>query len=88
MDEHDRQRRRPIHQARRAREPHNGGPLYSSNVFTGDFLDLFRPYTVLAGLAVVAMFALHGATYLTLLTAGDVRQRGARTTRCPASPLS
>jgi cytochrome d ubiquinol oxidase subunit II len=56
-----------------------GVPLDSSHVFTGGFLDLFSPYTVAVGLAVVALFAFHGATYLTLRTAGEfgVRARGA-----------
>jgi cytochrome bd ubiquinol oxidase subunit II len=57
----------------------NGVPLNSSHVFTGNFLDLFRPYTVFAGLVVVVLFALHGATYLTLRTVGDFRERAART---------
>jgi cytochrome d ubiquinol oxidase subunit II len=57
----------------------NGVPLSSSHVFTGNFLDLFRPYTVFAGLVVVLMFALHGANYLTLRTAGDFCERAART---------
>ena len=57
----------------------NGVPLNSSHAFAGDFLDLFHPYTVLAGLAVLALFALHGATYLTLRTVGDLRERAAAT---------
>jgi cytochrome bd ubiquinol oxidase subunit II len=57
----------------------NGVPLNSSHVFTGDFLDLFRPYTVFAGLVVVVLFALHGATYLSVRTVGDFRERAART---------
>ena len=35
----------------------HGVPLDSSHEFTGNVLDLFSPYTVVAGLAVVAMFA-------------------------------
>jgi len=53
----------------------HGVPLDSSHVFTGDFLDLFSAYTVVAGLAVVCLFALHGANYLTLRTTGDFRER-------------
>ena len=56
-----------------------GVPLDSSHVFTGGIVDLFTAYTVAAGLAVVAMFALHGATYLTLRTTGDFRERASRT---------
>src|ERR1041384_8293291 len=44
----------------------HGVSLNSSHVYTGNFFDLFSGYTVIAGLAVVAIFAAHGATYLTL----------------------
>ena len=76
VGEHDRQRRRRRSSgASRSPTSSHGVPLDSSHVFTGDVLDLFSPYTVAAGLAVVAMFALHGATYLTLRTVGDLRER-------------
>jgi cytochrome d ubiquinol oxidase subunit II len=57
----------------------NGVPLNGSHAFAGDFLDLFHPYTVLAGLAVVALFAFHGATFLTLRTTGAFRDRAGMT---------
>jgi cytochrome d ubiquinol oxidase subunit II len=63
-----------------------GVPLDSSQVFTGGIIDLFSPYTVAAGLAVVAIFALHGATYLTLRTAGDLRDRASHTRQRLAVP--
>jgi cytochrome bd ubiquinol oxidase subunit II len=53
----------------------HGVPLDSSHAFAGDVLDLVSPYTVLAGVAVVALFAFHGATYLSLRTVGDLRER-------------
>jgi cytochrome bd ubiquinol oxidase subunit II len=56
-----------------------GVPLDSSRVFTGGIADLFSPYTVVMGLAVVALFALHGAAYLALRTSGDLRGRAAAT---------
>jgi len=56
-----------------------GVPLDSSHVFTGGIADLFSPYTVAMGLAVVVLFALHGATYLTLRTSGALRGRAAAT---------
>src|SRR5436305_10882490 len=56
-----------------------GIPLDSSHVFTGGIADLFSPYTVVMGLAVVMLFALHGATYLTLRCSGDLRRRAAAT---------
>ena len=63
-----------------------GVPLDSSHVFTGGVIDLFTPYTVAAGLTVVAIFALHGATYLSLRTHGDLRVRAARTAQRLAIP--
>jgi cytochrome d ubiquinol oxidase subunit II len=58
-----------------------GTPLDSNGDFTGTFSDLFHPYTVVAGLAVVAIFAFHGATLLTLKTDGDLCERARRTAR-------
>jgi cytochrome bd ubiquinol oxidase subunit II len=55
----------------------HGVPLNSAHVFTGNVLDLFSAYTVVAGLAVVAVFAAHGAAYLTLRTSGDLCERAA-----------
>jgi cytochrome bd ubiquinol oxidase subunit II len=63
-----------------------GVPLNSSHVFTGGIVDLFTAYTVAAGLAVVAVFALHGATYLSVRTSGDLGARAARTARRLALP--
>jgi cytochrome d ubiquinol oxidase subunit II len=59
----------------------NGIPLDSNGDFTGTFGDLFSGYTVVAGLAVVLMFAFHGATYLTIRTSGDLCERAARAAR-------
>jgi cytochrome d ubiquinol oxidase subunit II len=55
-----------------------GVPINSSGDFDGTFWDLFSGYTVLAGLAVVAIFAFHGATFLTLRTQGDLLERAGR----------
>ncbi len=55
-----------------------GTPINSSNDFTGTFWDLFNWYTLLGGLAVVAIFVFHGATYLTLRTQGDLLARAGR----------
>jgi cytochrome d ubiquinol oxidase subunit II len=52
-----------------------GVPLDQNGDFTGTFWDLFSPYTVLGGAAVVAVFAFHGATFLTLRTSGDFCER-------------
>jgi len=64
----------------------DGLPLDSKGDFTGSFWDLFSPYTVLAGLAVVAIFAFHGATFLTLRTAGDLCERARRAAQRLSAP--
>jgi len=52
-----------------------GMPINSNGDFSGTFWDLFNGYTVLGGLTVVAIFAFHGATFLTLRTTGDLLER-------------
>jgi cytochrome bd ubiquinol oxidase subunit II len=57
----------------------HGVPIASDQTFAGDFGDLFSGYTILAGIAVCLLFALHGAIFLTLRTLGDLRERARRT---------
>jgi cytochrome d ubiquinol oxidase subunit II len=59
----------------------HGVPINSSGDFSGDFADLFSGYTVLAGFAVVLLFAFHGASYLTIRTSGDLCERSAHAAR-------
>lgn len=66
----------------------HGVPLNSAHGYSGDFLDLFSGYTVVAGLAVVVLFALHGATYLTLRTRGDLCERAAAMARRLSLPAA
>jgi cytochrome bd ubiquinol oxidase subunit II len=63
-----------------------GVPLNGDGDFAGSFADLFSAYTVFAGLATVLLFAFHGATFLTLRTAGDLCERAAATARRLAIP--
>ena len=58
-----------------------GLPLDADGHFTGGVEDLFSPYTVAAGLVVVALFAFHGSTFLVLRTAGALYDRAATATR-------
>ena len=58
-----------------------GVPIDSDGNYTGDFVDLFSPYTVFAGIAFVLLFAFHGATYLTLRTTGGLADRATRAAR-------
>src|SRR5215472_3480792 len=53
-----------------------GIPLNERGVFTGSIFDLLSPYALMAGLTVVAMFAMHGAIYLFLkLPKGELQDR-------------
>jgi len=64
----------------------HGLPLDSDGEYTGSFWDLFSPYTVFAGIAVVLLFAFHGATFLTLRTVGDLHDRARYAARRLAVP--
>jgi cytochrome d ubiquinol oxidase subunit II len=66
----------------------HGVPLDSDGNYSGNILDLFSAYTVLAGIATVALFALHGATFLTLRTGGDLHARAVAATRRLALPVA
>jgi cytochrome bd ubiquinol oxidase subunit II len=65
-----------------------GTPIDSDGDFDGNVLDLFSAYSVFAGLAVVALFAFHGATFLTLRTAGQLRGRAEVVARRLAIPAA
>ena len=65
-----------------------GVPIDSDGDFTGDLLDLFSPYSVFAGVAVVGLFAFHGATFLGLRTTGELRGRAESAARKLAIPAA
>jgi cytochrome bd ubiquinol oxidase subunit II len=65
-----------------------GLPIDSDGDFTGNVLDLFSPYSVAAGVAVVVLFAFHGASFLTLRTAGELCERAAAAARRLAIPAA
>jgi len=53
-----------------------GIPLTERGVFTGSTMNLLNPYALMAGLTVVAMFAMHGAIYLYLkIPKGEIQDR-------------
>jgi cytochrome d ubiquinol oxidase subunit II len=52
-----------------------GVPVASDQTYAGNLWDLFSAYSVLAGVTVCLLFALHGAVFLTLRTLGDLRRR-------------
>jgi cytochrome bd ubiquinol oxidase subunit II len=64
----------------------HGVPINGDGDFTGDVLDLFSVYSVLAGLALVALSAFHGAAFLTLRTTGPLCAWAAATARRLAIP--
>jgi cytochrome d ubiquinol oxidase subunit II len=66
----------------------HGLPIGSDGHFAGNVLDLFSPYTVFAGLAAVLLFAFHGATFLTVRTAGGLLERARRAARRLALPAA
>ena len=78
MDEHDWVGRRSAAWGIALASLLHGVPIASDQTYAGDFGDLFTGYTVLAGIAVCLLFALHGAVYLTLRTLGDLRERARR----------
>jgi cytochrome bd ubiquinol oxidase subunit II len=64
-----------------------GVPLDADGHFAGSFADLFSPFTVAAGLGVVALFAFHGATFLAVRTDGELRERAAAAARRLSVPV-
>ncbi len=52
-----------------------GIPLGPDKEFTGSFLGLLKPYTVLIGITTVALFMMHGAIYLVMKTEGELQTK-------------
>ena len=53
----------------------HGLPINSAQNYTGTFWDLFQPYAVFTGITLVLICALHGATFLTVKTTGELHER-------------
>ncbi|MGC9974580.1 MAG: cytochrome d ubiquinol oxidase subunit II [Gaiellaceae bacterium] len=53
----------------------HGVPIDGNGEFSGGLLDLFGGYAILGGFVSLALFAFHGAVFLTLRTEGEVRRR-------------
>jgi cytochrome bd ubiquinol oxidase subunit II len=66
----------------------HGVPINSKGDFSGGFADLFSAYTVFAGVAVVLLFAFHGATFLSLRTLGELHERARHTARSLSVPAA
>ncbi len=65
----------------------HGLPISSSQQYTGSFWNLLQPYALLTGVTLVLVCLLHGATFLSLKTTGDMRDRAGRLAR-RAAPLT
>jgi len=52
-----------------------GVPIDRSKTYVGGFFDLVSPYTLLAGLATLALFVTHGAIFLELKSSDPIRAR-------------
>ncbi len=63
----------------------HGVPINRSGDFTGNLFTLLNPFALLGGVVTLGLFTLHGAHFIALKTAGDVRTRarGVATTIAP-----
>src|SRR5262249_6790124 len=59
----------------------HGLPINSAQNYTGSFWDLLQPYPLFTGVTLVTVCALHGATFLSLKTIGDMHQRSRQLAR-------
>ena len=59
----------------------HGLPINASQNYTGSFWDLLQPYGVFTGITLVLICLLHGATFLSLKTTDDMRERAGHLAR-------
>jgi cytochrome d ubiquinol oxidase subunit II len=59
----------------------HGLPIGANHEYTGSFWNLFQPYAILVGVALVFLCVLHGATFIALKTTGAVRVRAGKLAR-------
>ena len=59
----------------------HGVPIGTDQEYAGTFADLLNPYSLFCGATVVLLCLLHGASFLALKTAGEVRRRSLRAGR-------
>jgi cytochrome d ubiquinol oxidase subunit II len=57
----------------------HGVPIDAQMNFTGNFFTLLNPYALLAGIATVLVMTMHGATFLSLKLAGELRSKARKT---------
>ncbi len=66
----------------------HGLPINASHEYTGSFWTLLQPYGIYAGITLVLLCVVHGATFIALKTSGDIRRRAARLGRLAAAPVA
>jgi cytochrome d ubiquinol oxidase subunit II len=59
----------------------HGLPINASQDYTGSLVNLLQPYAVFTGITLVLLCLLHGATFLSLKTTGEMHQRARREAR-------
>lgn len=64
----------------------HGLPIEADGLYRGGLLGLIHPIAILGGLAGLALFCLHGATFLTLKTTGELRVRARRSAAVLTGP--
>ena len=52
-----------------------GVPIDAEMNYVGGFFNLLNPYALLAGVATVLLFTLHGAIFLSLKTDGEIKEK-------------
>lgn len=57
-----------------------GVPIDANMEYVGGFFNLLNPYALLAGVAAIVAFALHGAIFLSMKTTGDLLEKAQKTT--------
>ena len=59
----------------------HGLPIAANHEYTGSFWNLLQPYGIMTGVTLAFVCVLHGATFITIKTTGDVRFRASRLAR-------
>lgn len=65
-----------------------GLPIDGKQHYVGGFADLFSPFSLLGGVALVSLFLLHGANFLTLKTEGEIQARAEQTAKILWLPVT
>ena len=65
-----------------------GLPIDAKQHYAGTFADLFSPYSLLGGVALVSIFLLHGANFLSLKTEGGIKGRAEKAAKILWLPVA